>query len=278
MDLSLRSALTEIPETRLPTFASNGLEARAKVIGRITESAWEYLATLFGERPEVQILVLSEADWPSKGRVELFGLPNADEGTLVVAGEDAAWWSDLAPLAGEAGRDEIAAVYGSTDGRLDLGPLFDLVAVHEVAHLFAEPSVRFPRLWLGELFANLCLHAWVEMCAPRSLPTLMTLPRLAANAAADAFEFRTRAAFEEAYASIPGPNYAWYQFRLMVEAQTLFQASGEEPARRLYNMFRIDDADAVGDDATTGPAIDDVALAARLAEVDPQLADFSLAF
>jgi hypothetical protein len=277
MERSLRSGLVEIPGTQLPTYASVGVEARARAVGRIAESACDYLATLLGVRPEVQVLVISEADWPSRGRAELFGLPNAGEGTLVVAGEDAAWWSDLASMAGAAGAREVAAVYRSNSGDLDLGPFFDLVTVHEVAHLFAEPAVRFPRHWLSELFANLCLHAWVERRAPASLPTLLTLPRLAAGAAADGFEFRTRKAFEESYDAIPGPNYVWYQFRLQVEAAALFQAGGEDSVRRLFDRFRVGPADPDGD-ATEPPALDDPALAERLAAVDPQLGEFSLAF
>ena len=47
-----------------------------------------------------------------------------------------------------------------------LGEFFDLVAVHEVAHLFTERVAGFPRLWLGEFFANACLHGWVERRSP----------------------------------------------------------------------------------------------------------------
>lgn len=277
MDVALRAGLVETPGA-VPTFASAGLEHRAAAIAGIAHSSWDYLAELLGHRPEVQLLVLSEADWPAKGRVPLFGLPNAESGTLVVAGTVAGWWSDLAPMAGIDRQAELASVYGGAEGALQLADFFDLVAVHEVAHLFCEGTVVFPRMWLGELFANLGLHAWVEQRAPDSLATLTLLPRLAALDSGEAFEHRSRDAFERHYGSIGGPNYVWYQFRLQVAAAELFDNLGEAAVRRLFDAFRVDggtDREFQGFDES----IDDATLAARLsAAVHPNLGAFSLAF
>ncbi len=277
MDIGLRAGLVET-DGPVPTFASAGLERRAAAIASIAGSAWDYLAGLLGHRPEVQVIVLSEADWPEKGRAPLFGLPNAEAGTLVVAGTEADWWSNLAPMAGADRQAELMQVYGGPDGNLHLGDFFDLIAVHEVAHLFAEGMVVFPRMWLGELFANLALQAWVVQRAPNSLDTLMTLQRLAALGSGPEIEHRTRDEFERLYPSIGGPNYAWYQFRLQVAAEELIESLGEVAVRRLFDAFRIDDGtdrDSQGFDES----IDDSTLAARLsAAVDPKLGAFSLAF
>ena len=160
MDIALRAGLIETAGA-VPTFASVGLERRAAAVASIAGSSWDYLAGLLDHRPDVQVLVLSEADWADKCEVELFGLPNADKGTLTVAGTEAGWWSDLVSMAGDDRQVELATVYGGPDGKLHLDDFFDLIAVHEVAHLFCEGQVAFPRMWLGELFANLALHAWV---------------------------------------------------------------------------------------------------------------------
>lgn len=273
-----RDGLVEVPGAAVSTFASAGLEDRAAAVASIAGSSLDYLAGLLGHRPEVQVLVLSEADWAEQGRTPLFGLPNAEDGVLVVAGTEAGWWSDLAPMAGEDGQAELAVVYGGPDGHLHFGDFFDLVAVHEVAHLFAAGKVVFPRMWLGELFANLALHAWVVLRAPDSTDTLTTLPRLAALGSGEEIEHRSRDEFERLYGSIGGPNYAWYQFRLEVAAAELFDSLGEAAVRRLFDAFRIDggtDRDSQGFDES----IDDETLAERLsAAVDPKLGAFSLAF
>jgi hypothetical protein len=60
-----------------------------------------------------------------------------------------------------------------------------------------------------------------------------------------------------------GPNYVWYQFRLQVEAQALYERAGTGVVRRLFDAFKLDDA----------------ALARRLSsDVDPDLGRFSLGF
>ena len=187
-------------------------------------------------------------------------------------------WSDLAPMAGEDGQAELATVYGGPDGGLHFGDFFDLIAVHEVAHLFCEGMLVFPRMWLGEFFANLALHAWVAQRAPDSLDALTILPRLAAKGAGEEIEHRSGDEFERLYASVGGPNYAWYQFRLQVAAAELYDDVGELAVRRLFDAFRVaggTDRDFEGFDES----VDDAALAARLyAEVDPRLGAFSLAF
>ena len=262
MNFALRDGLVEVPGG-LPTFASAGLEARAALIGRIAADSHAYLADLLGFSPETQVLVLSEADWPSRSGSPLYGLPNASNGTLVVAGTEAPFWGEVIETVAEADRPELIRVYGDGSRTIRLGPFFDLVAVHEVAHVFHEGSQHFPRLWLGELFANLCEHTWVAERSPESLPIQMTLPLLAGKAAPETFAYRTRDDFERLYSDVGGPNYAWFQFRLQLEAAALYDRAGPSALVRLFEAFRLDDA----------------ALARRLDEaVDPGLAAFSLEF
>jgi hypothetical protein len=241
MKVELREGLVEIAAA-MPTFASEGLEHAAESIARIAADSYEYLAGLLDRRPEAQVLVLSEADWATKSEVALYGLPNAGDGTLTVAGTDAPFWADLAAMVTDADRPELDAVYAGSDGQLRFGPFFELVAVHEIAHLFHEGVVHFPRKWLQELFANQCLHAWVEQREPGSLATLLTLPRLGAKAPAESWEYRTGDDFERVYLTMPGPNYVWFQFRLQVQAAKLYERGGEASVRRLFDAFRLDEA------------------------------------
>ena len=240
MKTELRDGLVEVPGG-LPTFASEGLEGAAATIGTIAADSYEYLAGLLGIRPQAQVLVLSEADWATKCEQPLYGLPNAGDGTLTVAGTEAPFWTDLADMVADDDRAELEAVYNHDDGHLRFGPFFDLVAVHEVGHLFSQGYAAFPRSWLSEFFANLCLHAWVERRSPASLETLITLPRLGATASADTWPSRTWDDFDREYTSMPGPNYVWFQFRLQVAAAELYRRGGEDTVRRLFELFRHDD-------------------------------------
>jgi hypothetical protein len=264
VNTTLREGLVQVPGG-LPTFASAGLEERAGRIGQIAADSHAYIAGLLGFSPETQVLVLSEADWPSRTETPVYGLPNASNSTLVVAGTEAPFWGQLIEMVAATDQPELARVYGSGsgDGAIELGPFFDLVAVHEVAHVFHQATQHFPRLWLQELFANLCLHAWVAERAPESLPILLTLPRLGAKAPPEAFAYHTRDDFELLYSSVGGSNYVWFQFRLQLEAAALYDRAGSAAVTRLFDAF----------------GLDDIALARRLDEaVDPGLAAFSLAF
>ena len=142
-------------------------------------------------------------------------------------------------MVAQADQPELARVYGSGDGGIRLGPFFDLIAVHEVTHVFHEGGQHFPRLWLQELWANLGLHCWVAERSPESLPILMTLPTLGAKAAPDAFTYRTRDDFERLYSGVGGPNYVWFQFRLQLEAAALYDRAGAAALTRLFEAFRL---------------------------------------
>lgn len=262
MNIDLRNGLVQVPGG-LPTFASAGFEDRAVAIGRIAADSHEYLAGLLGFRPEAQVLVVTEADWPKVTQTPTYGLPNAWNGTLVVAGTEAPLWASFADMVQPADRAAFEVAYAAPDGSIRLGPFMDLIAVHEVAHLFHQGTQHFPRLWLQELFANLCLHAWVVDRSPADLSTLVTMPWLGSKAPPETWAHSTREDFELLYTDVGGANYVWYQFRLQVEAGALVDHAGTGVVRRLFDAFRLDDA----------------ALARRLADdVDPGLAAFSLRF
>jgi hypothetical protein len=263
MDTTKRDGLVEIAGSEPPVFASEGVADRAAAIASIVADAYSYLSGLLGLRPPLQALVLTEPDWRSRTSQATYGLPHASDETLFVAGTEAPFWSQLAELIEPGDRPELVATYGEAGGRIPLGSFFDLVAVHEVAHLFHLRRPHFPRLWLQELFANLCLHAWVAERAPASLPILLTLPRLGARVPASRYAHTTRDDFERLYDDVGAANYAWYQFRLQLAAAALYERAGSDAVVRLFAAFDLDDT----------------ALARRLAKlVDPGLAEFSLAF
>ena len=40
---------------------------------------------------------------------------------------------------------------------------------------------------------------------------------------------------------MPGPNYAWLQFRLHMAAAAVYDSAGEPAVARLFDAFRLDD-------------------------------------
>ena len=125
------------------------------------------------------------------------------------------------------------ATYPDGAGGLDLQPFFDLVTIHELGHAFEMlGDLRLPTFWLGEIFANLALHAFVATRQPESLNTLEVLPtvgsaesRLAARMRAEGYS--TLEELEAHYTGGDQPmsplNYVWYQYRWQRLAARMFR-------------------------------------------------------
>jgi hypothetical protein len=134
---------------------------------------------------------------------------------------------------------------------LDLQPFFDLVTIHELGHAFEVlGDLRLPTFWLGEIFANLALHAFVATKQPESLNTLEALSivgarsaRLGARMRAEGYS--TLEDLEAHYTGGDAPmdplNYVWYQYRWQRLAATMFGADGEDGLIRFWNCFHATD-------------------------------------
>jgi hypothetical protein len=126
---------------------------------------------------------------------------------------------------------------------MDLSPFFDLIAVHELAHeVHAQMPYRFPRLWLEEVFCNLCLHAYVAEIEPAQLPVLETLPPAFAALDPAQFPYRSLAAFEALYNEVGPVAYGWYQCQFHLATKRSYDTGGVAALRRLWDTFVLGDA------------------------------------
>jgi hypothetical protein len=128
---------------------------------------------------------------------------------------------------------------------------FDLVTVHEIGHAFEVlGDLRLPTFWLGEIFVNLALHAFVATRMPESLATLEVLPtvgagsrRLGARMRAEGYS--TLEELEAHYTGGDDPmsplNYVWFQYRWQRLAAKTFEADGEAGLVRFWDCFHAKD-------------------------------------
>jgi hypothetical protein len=242
---SLSEGLVSIEGFSFDVLTSAGHEAKARFLASRCERAYDYFSRLFAFTPDVTLLALGPADWEGRAGVPVYGVPHTAEAVrVVVAAENNPMWRGIAGMLSQAPEPAtaLAAVYGTPGGELDLSPFFDLLAVHELAHLFHEQAPSsFPRLWLMELFVNACLQAYVDHSEPEQLPALMTLAEILAGIPLAALDFTTLAAFETRYANMPEHNFGWYQGRLIVAARRVVNSSGAAGLQRLWAEFVIDD-------------------------------------
>ena len=242
---------------------SEGSLERARVMSRITAEAYGYFAELFALEPDLAVIVANETDWESR---QPYGLPyfndDADQirpGIVVMPAGTGVFWVDMVQDLHETAPgayERLRVTYPNGDGGVDLQPFFDLIAVHELGHAFeASGDLRLPTFWLGEIFANLCLHAFVATRRPQSLNTLEVLSVVGArseglDARMSHEGFTTLEELETHYTGGQDPmsprNYVWYQYRWQRLAAAMFDADGEDGLVRFWEYFvhtqREDDA------------------------------------
>lgn len=235
---------------------SNGASERARAAADVAADAYRYLSRLFsGFEPDIAIIVANEEDWKSR---QPYGLPffNDDEGQirpgiLVMPAGSGDFWTAIGEdvrAASRRGYAVLLAAYPDGAGGLDLQPFFDLVTIHELGHAFEVlGGLNLPTFWLGEIFANLALHAFVATRRPDRLSTLEVLPTVGAQSRrlADRMRSEGYSTLEELEAHYTGGdhpmnplNYVWYQYRWMRLAATMFDTDGEAGMIRFWDCFR----------------------------------------
>ena len=238
---------------------STGALARARAAADIAADAYVYFRQLFsGVEPDIALVVADESDWESR---QPYGLPffNDDDGQiapgiLVMPAGSGDFWVAIGEglrQASPSGFKRLLAAYPDGAGGLNLQPFFDLITLHELGHAFEVlGDLRLPTFWLGEIFANLALHAYVATKRPEKLPTLEVLStvgaqsrRLAARMRAEGYS--TLEQIEAHYTGGDDPmnplNYVWYQYRWQRIAAKMFEADGEAGLVRFWDCFHATD-------------------------------------
>jgi hypothetical protein len=253
--MALGSGLARLGGYPFEVRYSDGALVRARATADVAADAYAYFRRLFtGVEPDIAVIVADEADWQSR---QPYGLPffNDDEGQLrpgivVMPAGSGDFWIAIGQDIRDAsprGYTRLLAAYPDGGDGLDLQPFFDLVTIHELGHAFEVlGDLRLPTFWLGEIFANLALHAFVATRRPESLNTLEVLStvgaqsrRLGARMRAEGYS--TLEELEAHYTGGDQPmsplNYVWYQYRWQRLAAKMFNADGEAGLIRFWDGF-----------------------------------------
>jgi hypothetical protein len=238
---------------------SDGSLVRARAAADVAADAYVYFSRLFaGVEPDIAVIVAGEADWSGNGP---YGLPffrdDAAEirpGIVLMPAGGGDFWTGIAQDIRDAsprGYAKLLTAYPDGTGGLDLQPFFDLITIHELGHAFEVlGDLRLPTFWLGEIFVNLAMHAFVATQLPASLPTLEVLPTVGAGSRNLAARMRAEgySTLEELQAHYTGGddsmdplNYVWYQHRWLRLAAKMFEADGEDGLVRFWDCSHSTD-------------------------------------
>ena len=253
--MALGSGLARLDGYPFEVRYSDGALMRALAAADVAANAYGYLGRLFtGVDPDIAVIVADKADWQSR---QPYGLPffNDDDGQirpgiLVMPAGSGDFWTAIGQDIRDAsphGYKRLLAAYPDGADGLDLQPFFDLVTIHELGHAFEMlGDLRLPTFWLGEIFANLALHAFVAARQPDRLNTLEVLSTVGAQSRRLGARMRGEgySTLEELEAHYTGGdqpmnplNYIWYQYRWQRLAAKMFNADGEDGLVRFWNCF-----------------------------------------
>jgi hypothetical protein len=214
---------------------SPGAEARAEALTVRAERARDWLADRLAAPFSFDLYVLDEDEWADHAEVPLYAIPHAhrDSGKIVLGSQPATLFDSVCtqfwPDFGERSRDAMHQVYGNPPM---LEGFADLILVHELLHLVPRGQ-SLPRMWHEELFANLGAVGYLASEEPDELPVYMTFmragcdvppSRVACSALVDMADSFERGGFT---------NYVWYQCRLIVAAERLWNTRGVEALQAL---------------------------------------------
>ena len=238
--------LNELKDHSVKIWYSSGYEKRAASIARRVDKAMIYYEQLLNFKPEVTLLVLTEADWPQYTFFPVYGMPhyNGDK-LLVVAATDNVFWKSFIPPMNQLPEDlakQIRTVYRDARDSLSMEAFFDLLALHELGHAFHfQAGLNMQRKWMGELFVNILLHTYVAEKEPEQLPALTLFPRMVINSGTKGYAFTGLKEVHEKYDEIGRQhpkNYGWYQSRWHYSAGRIYDAAGYTVARKLWDGLR----------------------------------------
>lgn len=263
-----QSSLQRIDGYPFPVFCSSGARQQAATYARLLEAAHTFLNEALEFTPELQLFTLAPEDWAEHADFPVYGLPHtAREKDIVVGTELGEFWDPIIQLIEDTStpeqRTELLRIHAPANGKLDASALNDLLSVHELGHLYHQQvPFEFPRLWLMELFANLCVHVYVDVLEPDRMPGWTSLCERLSAAPPDVFQHQSLEDFEQLYAGVGAENYVWYQFRLITGITDIHQSGDTGLLQRLYRFGQ------------SAPDLTDDQLAGQLEEhVHPGLAD-----
>jgi hypothetical protein len=214
---------------------SPGAEARAEALEARAERARGWLVDQLAAPFSFDLYVLDEDEWADHAEVPEYAIPHADpDSSKIVLGSQPAtlfdsvytqFWPDF----DEDSRDAMHQVYGNP-------PMFeafaDLILVHELMHLVPRGQ-SLPSMWHEELFANLGAVGYLTSEEPDELPVYMTFCRAGRDVPPSQVPRSALVDMPSSFEDGGFANYVWYQCRLIVAAERLWNTHGVEALRAL---------------------------------------------
>lgn len=240
VDTSKYAGLSRLPGYPFAVRYSPGCEA-ARSVARKTKKAYEFLAKKTNTRPAIGLLVITEEQWAQHSYIPIPGMPHNRTGNLVMqAGTTLAANQAMTapPFGAIMARPENARLlkpYRTASGDLDFTLRMRQIAIHELGHAFHRDQAVGQALgWLGELFATVCMMAFIEEQDRASRTVAYNVGYVINQVDATQLRYRTLTQMEQNNVIRNHTNYAWFQNQLGNFAAHLVAEGGPDVVGKFY--------------------------------------------
>jgi hypothetical protein len=219
----------------MTTVINCGAEARAGALGARAERARDWLVDRLAAAFSFDLYVLDEDEWAEHAEIPMYAIPHAhpDSGKIVLGSQPTTLFDSVCtqfwPDFEEDSRDAMHQVYGNPPL---LEEFADLILVHELLHLVPRGQ-SLPTMWHEELFANLGAVGYLASEEPDELPVYMTFCRAGCDVPPSRVACSALVDMASSFEAGGFANYVWYQCRLIVAAERLWNTRGVEALRAL---------------------------------------------
>lgn len=253
------SELEHLDGYKTDVYYSKGNEERAKTIAVRCDNVIAYYKKQIEFEPSVKVLILNPENWKKYTKFPVYGMPHYnDNQTLIIASEDNDFWKSFIPpvekLPDELAK-QITRTYTDNKGNLTMQAFFDLLAIHELGHAYHfQAGLTMQRKWMGELFANILLQTYIADNEPGLLPALLVFPKIVVDGGKAELKYTSLTDFESKYEELGKQypqNYGWYQCRLHLAAEQIYNAGRAETFKKLWATLKIQEDNLSDNDFAT---------------------------
>ena len=235
-------SLNHLDGYKTKVYYSIGTDERAKLMATRCDKVLTYYKKQIKFEPLVTLLILNPEDWSKYTKFPVYGMPHYnDNKTLIVASEDNEFWKSFIPPINKLPKElaeQITKTYSDKNNNLTMQSFFDLLAIHELGHAYhIQDGLTMQRKWMGELFANILLHAYIAENEPGLLPALTVFPKMVLSGGKAGLKYTSLNDLENKYGEIGQKypqNYGWYQCRWHSAAENIYTLGGVKAFKKLW--------------------------------------------
>lgn len=259
------TGLNRLKTDHLPLYCSSDCRSEAKIIGKMTSRACDFLQAFFKERPEIILLVLNEDDWKKRAPHQPYGDPFVPNVMVHYGVKPPDRWKEaFTLLSSEAPSDlrrKLVSLSGSESITLKeaIDKIFTLeffaaTVAHEIAHPFLSINLVLPQpinfgyvfkldaFWLGEFLPQYAMYSFLQATNKPLCEMWLLLMKSAFEGGKRRMRYLNLTEMGTKYPEMIKSyleNIYWYQAKLFVMAADLYKQYGENFLLKAIDDLRL---------------------------------------